>query len=344
MEPVVRPIEWLGDRIRIIDQRRLPHEEVYIDLNSADEVAAAIKNMAIRGAPLIGIAAAMGVAIEARRLLEAGKDAFRDGLGKAIEALGKTRPTARNLFWALGRISDRLKDILESGGSPEDCAEHIEREAMGIFEEDFEAGRRMGESGAELIKDGSTLLTHCNAGGLATSGYGTALAPMFVAHSMGKRFKVFADETRPLLQGARLTAWEFKKWGIDVTVICDSAAHGLLRKGMINAVFVGADRITRSGDFANKVGTFGLALSANASGVPFYVVAPKSTIDLTLGSGEEIPIEERDGDEVATIGGLRIIPDGVKVYNPAFDVTPRELVTGYITEDGLVSPPFSSDS
>ncbi len=338
LEPVVRPIEWLGDRVRIIDQRKLPHEEVYLDLRSAEEVASAIKNMAIRGAPLIGIAAAMAIALEARGLAKSSEDGFNAGLERAVEILRRTRPTASNLFWAL----ERMKNVLKSGASRERCVEELEREAIRIFEEDLEAGRKMGEAGAELIKDGSTLLTHCNAGGLATSGFGTALAPMFVAHSKGKRFKVFADETRPLLQGARLTAWELKKWGIDVTVICDSAAHGLLRKRLIDAVFVGADRITRSGDFANKVGTYGIALSAKANGVPFYVVAPRSTIDFSLRSGDEIPIEERDASEVSTIAGLRIIPDGVSVRNPAFDVTPRELVTGYITEDGLVSPPFTA--
>lgn len=337
IQPPVKPVEWLGDRIRIIDQRKLPAEEVYLELSSANEVASAIKNMALRGAPLIGVVAAMGVAVEAKRLFALGTRNFKDGLAAALETLRKTRPTASNLFWAL----DRMADVVNSTDSLEICVERLESAALRIFDEDLEAGNRMGEVGSELIKEGSTLLTHCNAGGLATSGFGTALAPMYVAHARGKRFRVFADETRPLLQGARLTAWELKRSGIDVTVICDSAAHGLLRKGVIDAVFVGADRITRSGDFANKVGTYGLAVCANVNRVPFYVVAPTSTIDTDLESGDEIPIEERDASEIRQIGDLKIVPNGVKVYNPAFDVTPHQLVTGFITENGLVFPPFT---
>ena len=334
LEPPVKPIEWLKERIRIIDQRKLPLEEVYVDLRSSSEVAEAIKTMAIRGAPLIGVAAAFGVALEALRT--ANEANFHEHLEDAIDELRSTRPTATNLFWALARMESILKDNDEALV----CASALEAEALRIYEEDLETGRRMGKLGEPLIKDGSALLTHCNAGGLATSGFGTALAPMYFAKAAGKRFKVFADETRPLLQGARLTAWELSKAGIDVTVVCDSAAHGLLRRGMVDVVFVGADRITTSGDFANKVGTYGLALSAKASDVPFYVVAPTSTIDFELTEGEDIPIEERSPEEVTCIGGTRLVPCGVEAFNPAFDVTPSDLVTAFITEEGMVEPPF----
>jgi methylthioribose-1-phosphate isomerase len=230
--------------------------------------------------------------------------------------------------------------VAASGLSGSGLADALEAEAVRIYEEDLETGRRIARAGAPLIEDGSSVLTHCNAGGLATSGFGTALAPVYAAHQEGRRFKVFADETRPLLQGARLTAWELHRAGIDVTVICDSAGHILVNTGRVGLVLVGADRITLSGDFANKVGTSGVARSAAAAGVPFYVAAPVSTIDFDLETGADIPIEERDPREVTEIGARRITPDGVPAYNPAFDVTPAELVTGFITERGVVRPPF----
>jgi len=339
LEPPVKPIEWMGDSLRIIDQRRLPALECSMMLGSAAEVAEAIKDMALRGAPLIGIAAAMGVAVEARRWIPSGWDEFESRVSEAIETLAATRPTASNLFWAL----DRSRKVLageKPGGSPEAAASALAADALAIYEEDLETGLRMGEIGADLIEEGSTLLTHCNAGGLATSGFGTALAPMYVAHQRGIRFRVYADETRPLLQGARLTAWELERAGIDVTVICDSASHLLMSRGAIDLVFVGSDRITMSGDFANKIGTYGVALSARAAGVPFYVVAPVSTIDFGLERGGDIPIEERDPAEVTGISGARLTPQGVAAYNPAFDVTPADLVTGIITEKGLIRPPY----
>ncbi|MGD8627593.1 MAG: S-methyl-5-thioribose-1-phosphate isomerase [bacterium] len=339
MEPPVKPIEWMGDSVRIIDQRRLPSEECSLTLSNAADVAEAIREMALRGAPLIGIAAAMGVAVEARRLASSKWDEFETRVSAAIEMLAATRPTAGNLFWALDR-SRRVLAGEKQGGSPEAAASALAADALAIYEEDLETGFRMGEIGAGLIGEGSTLLTHCNAGGLATSGFGTALAPMYVAHQRGIGFKVYADETRPLLQGARLTAWELERGGIDVTVICDSASHLLMSRGAIDLVFVGSDRITMSGDFANKIGTYGVALSARAAGVPFYVVAPVSTIDFGLTRGEDIPIEERDPAEVTDISGAKITPRGVVAYNPAFDVTPADLISGIITDKGLIRPPY----
>ncbi len=335
----VKPIEWLDSSVRIIDQRCLPGRECHLVLKDAGEVAGAIVGMALRGAPLIGIAAAMGVAVESRRWVSASWEDFVSRMEDAVEILRSTRPTASNLFWAL----ERMKRVLAGfpGESvPRACSDALVGEALKIYEEDLETGREMGRIGGDLIKDGFALLTHCNAGGLATSGYGTALAPLYVARERGIRFRVYADETRPLLQGARLTAWELDKAGIDVTVICDSASHLLLSKGMVDLVFVGADRVTVGGDFANKIGTLGVARSAAAAGVPFYVVAPTSTIDFALDRGEDIPIEEREASEITTISGTRVTPPDVPAYNPAFDVTPGELVTAFITEKGLVGRPF----
>ena len=340
-EPPVKPIEWLGDKVRLIDQRQLPAREIYLDITTAEATAQAVKTMALRGAPLIGVAAAMGVAVEARRWTALPWNDFKKKVSDSIGLLRSTRPTGSNLFWALQRMSKVLEG--HASAEPRSSSDALAAEAVKIFEEDLETGRRMGEIGADLIKDGMTILTHCNAGGLATSGYGTALAPLYVAKQRGVRFKVLADETRPLLQGARLTAWELSRAGIDVTVICDSAAHFLMARGKINLVFVGSDRITLSGDFANKIGTYGVALSAKAAGVPFYVVAPVSTIDFTLERGDDIPIEERDPSEVTHLGTQALTPAGCAALNPAFDVTPNALVTGIITEKGLLGRPFRGD-
>jgi methylthioribose-1-phosphate isomerase len=341
LEPPVRPIQWHEDAVRILDQRKLPEEERYIDITGPAEMADAIKTMALRGAPLIGIAAAMGVAVEARSRAGLSWGSFKEHIAGAIDLLSTTRPTAGNLFWALRR----MKGVLEAGSekrSPRECAGRLVDEALAVYEEDLETGRRMGRIGVELLKAGCSVLTHCNAGGLATSGFGTALAPLYMASRQGIGFKVFADETRPLLQGARLTAWELSKAGIDVTVICDSASHLLMSRGEIDLVLVGADRITSRGDFANKIGTRGVAVSARYSGVPLYVVAPTSTIDFNLERGEDIPIEERESCEVTSFAGVVTAPAGVRAYNPAFDVTPQELVSGIITEKGLLKPPFAS--
>jgi len=336
-EPPVTPIKWRDTAVAVLDQRLLPGCETWLEITSAEAMATAIREMALRGAPLVGIAAAMGVAIEARRWPASPPQEFRARIGEAIELLGGTRPTAVNLLWALGRMRAVLGGC--AGGAIE-AADRLVAEALAIYREDLETGRRMGEIGARLIKPGMTLLTHCNAGGLATSGYGTALAPMYVARQNGVAFSVLADETRPLLQGARLTAWELARAGIDVTLLCDSAAHSLLAGGRVDLVLVGADRIALNGDFANKVGTLGVALSAGAGRVPFYVVAPVSTIDFSTARGEDIPIEMRDPSEVTALGGLRLAPEGVAALNPAFDVTPARLVTGIITEKGIAGPPF----
>lgn len=338
-EPPVKPIEWLGDSVRIIDQRALPQSETHMELREVAEFVHAIRTLAVRGAPLIGIAAAMGVAVEAVRHAASPWDSFEARVTRAIIELNETRPTAVNLFWALGRMRDVLNAGKE-GRSAGNTSQALVEKAIAIYEEDLDMGYRIGEIGAGLIEDGFTVLTHCNAGGLATSGFGTAIAPVYVAHSRGTRLRVIADETRPLLQGARLTAWELKHAGIDVTVVCDSAAHLMMARGGVDIVFVGADRITASGDFANKVGTYGVALSARANGVPFYCAAPSSTIDFDLKSGDQIPIEERDESEVTTVAGTRVVPEGVRAANPAFDVTPAGLVTGIITEKGLFKPPL----
>jgi len=338
-EPPVKPIEWVDGCVRVIDQRALPQSETHLELRNLEEFAVAIKSLAVRGAPLIGIAAAMGVAVEAGKWAGSAWDSFETKVTLAINELNKTRPTAVNLFWALGRMREVLTSG-KDGRSAEETARALEAEARRIHEEDLDMGYRIGEIGADLIRDGFTVLTHCNAGGLATSGFGTAIAPVYVAHARGVNLSVIADETRPLLQGARLTAWELKHAGIDVTVVCDSAAHLMMARGRVDVAFVGADRITASGDFANKIGTYGVALSAKANGVPFYVAAPSSTIDFDLVSGDQIPIEERDEVEVTTIAGTRVVPEGVRAANPAFDVTPADLVTGIITEKGLFKPPF----
>ena len=336
--PPVRPIEWLGDCVRVIDQRELPQREVHLNITTAEAMADAIRTLAVRGAPLIGIAAAMGVAVDSKRWLAGPAREFRARVEAAIGTLASSRPTASNLFWALGRV----RSVVEANGdaSPAEVSEAIASEALAIYEEDLETGRRMGEIGARLVKNGMTLLTHCNAGGLATSGFGTALAPMYVAKQRGVDFDVIADETRPLLQGARLTAWELSRAGIRVKVACDAAAHFLIARGKVDLVFVGSDRITLSGDFANKIGTYGVALSAKESRVPFYVVAPSSTIDFGLRTGDKIPIEERDPAEVTCLCGRRVTAEGVSAHNPAFDVTPARLVTGIITERGLIKRPF----
>ena len=339
-EPPVKPIEWLDENVRIIDQRALPGELRHVELRGVEEFASAIESLAVRGAPLIGIAAAMGVALEARRLVACPWDEFEAGVTHAMDRLKGTRPTAINLFWAL----DRMLSVLAGGEKecdPGGTASALVSEALRIYREDLDMCYRIGELGADLLEDGSTVLTHCNAGALATSGFGTAIAPVYVAHARGLKVSVIADETRPLLQGSRLTAWELSHAGIDVTVICDSAAHLMMARGKVDIVFVGADCITSCGDFANKIGTYGVALSARASGVPVYVAAPSSTVAVRLRCGDEIPIEERSESEVTTVAGVRMVPGGVRAFNPAFDITPARLVTGIITEKGIFRHPFN---
>lgn len=327
--------------LELLDQRELPEREVVLELRSAEEVARAIEGMAVRGAPAIGCAAAFGVALAARVRAADGLAAAHAAAEAALDRLARTRPTAVNLFFALGRMREALA---RAAGAPardgDELARRLEGEASALAREDEEACRAIGRAGASLLPRRARVLTHCNAGALATAGYGTALGVIRAAVERGHRVEVFADETRPLLQGARLTAWELARDGIPVTVIPDPAAAHLMRQGEIDVVVVGADRVARNGDVANKIGTYGLAVLAREHRIPFYVAAPLSTWDPETPSGREIPIEERGRDEVARIGARTLVPEGVPVRNPAFDVTPAELVTALVTDAGVARPPL----
>ncbi len=333
-----KTIEWLGDAVRLIDQTRLPRKLVYKETRDYRDIAESIRRLEVRGAPAIGVAAAMGIALAALEHQALDLSRFRTEVASAAEFLNSTRPTAVNLSWAVARMLEVLRD--PAPGDPGEVVRRLTAEALAIYEEDRKLSRRIGEHGASLIDDGDGVLTHCNAGGLATAEYGTALAVIFAAVEQGKKIRAFADETRPLLQGARLTAWEFQQKGIDVTLLCDSAAASAMARGWVTKVVVGADRIARNGDVANKIGTFPLALAAREHGVPFYVAAPFSTLDGSLESGAEIPIEQRDGSEVTDIQGVRVAPLGVSVYNPAFDITPSALVTAIVTDAGVFRAPY----
>ncbi|MFH0901222.1 MAG: S-methyl-5-thioribose-1-phosphate isomerase [Pseudomonadota bacterium] len=347
---ILSPIRWDGQRLELLDQRLLPGQEVWLEHNSVEEVAEAIERMVIRGAPAIGCAAAFGIALAARQLARehAGQpDAFRRGIAAASARLAATRPTAVNLFWALDRMRAAVaqdQDCGQSMRASSPPSEHLDvvlqRLAEAIWQDDIDRCVRLGRAGAELIPDGATVLTHCNAGALATGGYGTALGVVRAAHEAGKRIRVLADETRPFLQGARLTAWELLRDGIDVTVVPDSAAASLMQRGLVTCVVVGADRIAANGDTANKIGTYGVALAAKEHGIPFYVAAPLSTVDSRTPTGAGIPIEERASSEVTHLGGVPITPPGAKAMNPAFDVTPARLISAIITETGVHRPPF----
>ncbi len=329
------PIAWRPDgRIRLLDQTQLPTEERYLDLATAEEMAEAIRSLRVRGAPLIGIAAAMGLAMEAGRAEAAGSDGS-SRVRAAAALLGATRPTAVNLQWALSRMLTRVESAAGSGAG---LAGALRVEADVIAAEDRAMCQRIGEAGAPLLPDQGTVCTICNAGALATGGIGTALAPVYVAHAAGRRPSVIVPETRPLLQGSRLTAWELTRAGVPCTVIADAMIASRLRRGDVTCVIVGADRIAANGDVANKIGTYGLALAARAHGVPFYVAAPSSTVDAATPDGGRIPIEERAPDEVLAWGGRRIGPAGVAVWNPAFDVTPAGLITAIITDRGIRAP------
>jgi len=336
-----KTIEWKGTSIRILDQRRLPEKVHYLVCEEASSVAKAIETMALRGAPAIGIAAAMGIALDAKKLQTHCSDLFKKILQKTCQRMRQTRPTARNLFWAVERM-EKIIDQVSIHGVRE-TKRRLEEEALRIYEEDLETNRKMGEYGKVLIKDGSGVLTHCNAGGLATAGYGTALGVIRAAWSSGKRFQIYVDETRPLFQGARLTAWELIQEKIPCTVITDNMAGALMAERKINLILLGADRIVRNGDIANKIGTYSLAVLAKWHKIPFYVVAPTSTFDLTLRSGKEIPIEERTEDEITHFARRRIVPKGVKVYNPSFDITPHGLIDAIITEKGIIRKPFQKE-
>jgi methylthioribose-1-phosphate isomerase len=341
------PLRWSNRALYLLDQLRLPAEEVWVRCRSAQEVHQAIRKMIVRGAPAIGCAAAYGVALAARRLASErptlAPEQFRERLDAAIDLLRTARPTAVNLFWALSQMRTATCATLDApgAGSLDDVADALEQRAAAIHAEDIDMCRRIGMHGASLIPDNATVLTHCNAGALATGGYGTALGVLRAARDSGKRLRVVADETRPFLQGARLTAWELQREGFDVTVIPDVAAAALLARGEIHCCVVGADRIAANGDVANKIGTYGVALAARAHRVPFYVAAPTSTIDLATASGRDIPIEERAGSEVLSIGRVQIAPPGVSARYPAFDITPAELITAIITDLGVAEAPYS---
>ncbi|MDT8316569.1 MAG: S-methyl-5-thioribose-1-phosphate isomerase [bacterium] len=335
-----KTIEWKNDRVIMIDQRLLPGEEIYNEYESCSEVAGAIVEMVVRGAPAIGVAAAMGIALGALAAEAEDMDLFEEGFLSDCDMIGKTRPTAVNLFWAIERMKAVFAENRDKGIGA--LKKLLKEEALKICDEDVEINRRMGQNGGKLLLDGSTVLTHCNAGALATAGYGTALGVIRGAIESGKKIKVIADETRPFLQGARLTAWELQKDGIDVTVITDNMAGHLMKGGAIDAVVVGADRIAANGDVANKIGTYMVAVLAKRHSIPFYVAAPLSTIDLNIVTGAEIPIEERTPLEVTHLAGKRVTPEGVAVKNPAFDVTPAELVTAIITEEGVVEGDYET--
>jgi len=335
----VKPVEWRDRRLFIIDQTLLPRECVEIPLPTVDAVWDAIKRLRVRGAPAIGICAAYGVVVGVVERAPASIGETVQAVRAAAEHLATSRPTAVNLFWALDRMRRVAEEAASVAADAPALIERLEAEAVAIHAEDEVMCLAIGRHGASLIGEDTGVLTHCNAGGLATSGYGTALAPMFVAHEQGCQFRVFADETRPLLQGARLTAWELVRAGIDATLICDNMAAQVMREGRIQLVIVGADRIAANGDAANKIGTYGVAVLAAEHKIPFYVAAPSSTFDLSLETGNQIPIEERGPDEVTHGFGLQTAADGVKVYNPAFDVTPARFITGIITEKGIITPP-----
>jgi methylthioribose-1-phosphate isomerase len=333
-------IDWKDDAIVMIDQRKLPSAEVYVTCRTAAEVAKAIKTMVIRGAPAIGVAAAMGIALGMRRSSATGTKQFTTEFQKLCDQMAATRPTAVNLFWAIERLKRTFAEAAQGGCSVDEIKQRLEAAARSIHDDDVQSCRDMGTHGAALVPADARILTHCNAGALATAGYGTALGVIRAAAEQGKKIAVLADETRPFLQGARLTAWELLKDGIDTTVITDSMAGSMMRLGDVDLVVVGADRIAANGDVANKIGTYGVAVLAKEHGIPFYVAAPLSTIDLATPDGSRIPIEERHEREVTHVGAARLTPEGAHIRNPAFDVTPAKYVTAIITERGIARPPY----
>lgn len=328
---VPETLEWRDGALFLLDQRAIPYKTQYLCCESAEDTARAIEDMVVRGAPAIGVAAAYGLVLASR--VDGGED-----FAAASRRLAATRPTAVNLFWAIKRMND--VHAANANKCKLELYKALERKAVAIHREDIEANKAMGRYGAELLPQSGTAITHCNAGALATAGWGTALGVFRSAAEAGKRIKIYADETRPRLQGAMLTSYELARDGFDVTVITDSMAAFLMSRVKIDAVITGADRVAANGDAANKIGTYGLAIAAKRHGVPFYIAAPTSTIDMECPTGADIPIEERSGSEVRTFGGVQVIPDDIKVWNPAFDVTPAELISGIITERGVVRAPF----
>jgi methylthioribose-1-phosphate isomerase len=334
-------VAWENGEIVMVDQRKLPGQEVYVHCKTAPEVARAIKNMVIRGAPAIGVSAAMGIALGMRRSKASGTRQFAVEFNKTCDLMAGTRPTAVNLFWAIDRMKRVLATGVQAGKSVDELKDLLEEEARAIHDEDVESCRTMGRFGADVVPDGARILTHCNAGALATAGYGTALGVIRAAAERGKVRQVFADETRPFLQGARLTAWELVRDHVPTTVIAESMAGPLMRRGDIDVVVVGADRIAANGDVANKIGTYTVAMMANFHHIPFYVAAPLSTIDLATASGDDIPIEQRSARELTHLGPTQLAPEGASVWNPAFDITPARLIAGIITERGIARPEYS---
>lgn len=335
---MIKTVFWKNNAVVLIDQNALPLVERQVVCSDYRRVIAAIRDLTVRGAPAIGVAAAMGAALGALALSQEPGEKFKKKFNALCDEIAAARPTARNLFWALERMKKHLNEVIRSG--KRNPARELVREAKRICAEDIEINREMGRRGAALFSDGDHVLTHCNAGALATAGYGTALGVLRAAAAEGRKLHVYMDETRPVLQGARLTAWEMKKEKIPATLICDNMAGALMRQGKINKVIVGADRIAANGDAANKIGTYPLAVLARVHRIPFYIAAPVSTFDFSIKTGEDIPIEERQADEVTMFRGVVIAPKGVKVYNPAFDVTLARLITAMITERGVLTPPF----
>jgi methylthioribose-1-phosphate isomerase len=333
-----QPIEWKGDMVKLLDQTLLPTEEVYLEITDFHEIMTAIKELKIRGAPAIGVAGAYGMVLGAMQIMAKSKAAFVSELHDVAIAISGTRPTARNLFWAI----ERMEMAAAKGKNVEEIKTILLKEAKKIHNEEADATIALSKNGNELIKDGMTILTHCNTGPLATTGYGTAVGIIIYAHMQGKKIQVYADETRPLLQGARLTTWELRKIGIPVTLITDSMAGYFMKKGKIDCVIVGADRIAANGDTANKIGTYSVAVLAKENRIPFYVAAPTSTFDLSLSTGARIPIEQRNPAEVTHIKGIAIAPRYVGAANPAFDVTPNKYITAIITEKGIIRKPITN--
>jgi methylthioribose-1-phosphate isomerase len=346
----LQSMRWKGTYLDLLDQRLLPEQIIYLPLKNAQDVWEAIRHLKVRGAPAIGIAAAYGLYLGVHKFEPdptlANSDQVHllmDQITGTAQYLATSRPTAVNLFWALERLKDKanLLSQYERSTTPDQIKQALLEEAQSIQTEDEHTCRMIGEHALTLFHDGMGVLTHCNAGGLATARYGTALAPMYLANEKGIHLRIFADETRPVLQGARLTAFELQQAGIDVTLICDNMAGMIMAKGWIQAVIVGTDRVAANGDIANKIGTYSVAVLARAHGIPFYVACPLSTIDLSTATGADIPIEERDSEEITAGFGKRTAPEGIKVYNPSFDITPNEYVTAIITEKGIIYPPFA---
>lgn len=330
------PVKWESDALILLDQTRLPVETIYLELTTSEEVWASIRHLQVRGAPAIGMAAAYGLYLGIRNSGATTFEAFWSDVSKQAEYLGSSRPTAVNLFWAIDRIKARVQQ--DADKSVAELKAAVLDEALAIQKEDAEVCRTIGEHLLTLLEDGMGILTHCNPGALATAAYGTATAPLYLAKERGWDLKVYADETRPVLQGARLTAFELQQAGIDVTLICDNMAAMVMSQGKVQAVIVGTDRVAANGDVANKIGTYGVAVLAKAHGIPFYVAAPLSSIDLETPTGADIPIEERPGEEITHGLGKQVAPDDIKVYNPAFDVTPAQYITAIVTETGIYKP------